>query len=140
MPDTAAVQLNRIVQLVAELSRREREGGEPVTLKEVADHLDTKPSVILRDIRVLTDAADDPDATWLMSMFAYQEGECITVSSRGPYQRPIRLTPDELLALQVAIFFLVEKYDPPLWIMIALGLIFVLSYGWLVRGRVGFNE
>ena len=45
-----------------------------------------------------------------------------------------------LLSLQVVIFFLVEKYDPPLWIMIALGLIFVLSYGWLVRGRVRFNE
>jgi proteasome accessory factor C len=103
MADTAATQLNRIVQLVAELSRREREGQGPASLAEVAAHLDTKPSAVLRDIRVLTDAADDPDATWLMSLFAYQEGERISVSSRGPYRRPIRFTPEELLALRVAL-------------------------------------
>jgi O-antigen/teichoic acid export membrane protein len=42
-----------------------------------------------------------------------------------------------LLAVQVGIFFLVENYDPPIMIMIGMGLIFVLSCGLLLRSQLG---
>jgi predicted DNA-binding transcriptional regulator YafY len=103
MAEPAADQLNRIVQLLAELSRREREGEPAPTLHELAERFDTKPSVILRDIRLATEVSDDPDATWLSSITAYQDGNCVSLSSRGPYRRPIRFTAVELLAMQVAL-------------------------------------
>jgi len=103
MTETAATQLNRIVQLLAELSRREREGEPAPTLHELAERFGTKPSVVLRDIRLMTEATDDPEATWLSSITAYQQGDCVSLSSMGPYRRPIRFTARELLALQVAL-------------------------------------
>ena len=104
MTETAAIQLNRIVQLLAELSRREREGEPAPTLRELAERFGTKPSVVLRDIRLMTEASDDPEATWLSSIIAYQHGDRVGMSSMGPYRRPIRFTANELLALQVALF------------------------------------
>jgi len=103
MADRASDQLNRIVQLLAELSRRDREGEPAPSLRELAERFDTKPSVILRDIRLATEASDDPEATWLSSITAYQDGDRVSLSSRGPYRRPIRFTAGELLALQVAL-------------------------------------
>jgi proteasome accessory factor C len=103
MPETAAEQLNRIVTLVAELSRRGAGQRAPAPLDDVARNLGVTPAQVLRDIRVLTEAADDPDTAWLASFSAYQEGDRISVSSRGAYQRPIRLTSEELLAIQVAL-------------------------------------
>ena len=104
MTETAATQLNRIVQLLAELSRRERDGEPAPTLRELAERFGTKPSVVLRDIRLMTEASDDPEATWLSSIIAYQHGDRVGMSSMGPYRRPIRFTANELLALQVALF------------------------------------
>jgi proteasome accessory factor C len=104
MAEPASEQLNRIVQLVAELSRLERQGEPAPTLDELAERFDTKPSVILRDIRLMTEASDHPESTWLSSVTAYQEGNRVSLSSMGPYRRPVRLTGNELLALQVALF------------------------------------
>ena len=103
MADRASDQLNRIVQLLAELSRREREGEPAPTLHELAERFDTKQSVIMRDVRLATEASDDPEATWLSSITAYQQDDRISLSSRGPYRRPIRFTANELLALQIAL-------------------------------------
>jgi len=103
MPEPAPQQLNRIVQLVAELSRRERVGEDAPTLEELAARFGTKPSIILRDIRLMTDVSGHPDATWLSSVTAYQDGDRVSLSSMGPYRRPIRFTASELLALQVAL-------------------------------------
>jgi proteasome accessory factor C len=103
MPETAATQLNRLVQLVAEMSRRDERHGPALSVAEIARHLDVAPNQILRDIRVLTETTEDPDGTWLSSLTVVQQGDRIEISSRGPYRRPIRLTPEELLALQVAL-------------------------------------
>jgi predicted DNA-binding transcriptional regulator YafY len=100
VPETAVEQLNRIVQLVAELSRAPT-GELPVA--QVAERFGVEPARIFGDLRTLTGAADDPEATWLMSLQVIQEGEAIAVSSQGPYRRPIRLTAEELLALRLAI-------------------------------------
>ena len=110
MPETAATQLNRLVQLVAELSRREERGERALSLARLAQDFATTPAQILRDIRVLTETTDDPEGTWLASLTVVQEADRVEISSRGPYRRPIRLTAEELLALQVA---LVTEGDTP---------------------------
>jgi len=101
--ETASAQLNRIVSVVAELSRREAAGEGPLTLAEVAGAHGTTPEQVQRDLRTLTQASDEPDVEWLQSLAISQEGDRISVSSRGPFRRPIRFSADEILALQVAL-------------------------------------
>lgn len=103
MPDTAATQLTRIVALVAELSRRERRGLRPATLKALGASFGVSPLGIARDIRTLTLLSEHADAEWLLSVSVWQQEDRVSVTSAGPFQRPIRLTPDEMLALQVAL-------------------------------------
>lgn len=103
MTDTAPQQLNRMIQMVAELSRRERDGQELVAISEVAQHLGVSRAQVERDIRTLTMVGDDPEHDWLGSLSVIQEGDHIALSSRGHYQRPVRLTPDELLAIQAGL-------------------------------------
>lgn len=103
MTSPAAAQLNRIVQMVAELTRREREGGEPLTLAEIAERLGASPADIERDLRTLTAGGDSAEQDWLGSLSVIQEGGRVMVSSQGPFRRPIRLTPEEILAIQVGL-------------------------------------
>jgi proteasome accessory factor C len=103
MPEPAEHQLNRIVQLVADLSKAARDGASPPTLDELGARYGTKRSVILQDIRILTDAGNDADDTWISSLTVEQEEDRVSVQSRGPYRRPIRLTLDEFVVLQAAV-------------------------------------
>lgn len=103
MTEMASAQLNRIVTVVAELSRREAAGEPPLALAEVAQAHGTTPEQVQRDLRVLTQASDEPDVEWFQSLSIWQEGDRISVSSLGPYRRPIRFTQDEILALQVGL-------------------------------------
>ena len=103
MPEPAERQLNRIVQLVAELSRADRDGTPAPTLDQLSARYGVRPSVILQDLRILTEAGDDANDTWLLSLTVTQEPDRLSVQSRGPYRRPIRLTPEELLVLQAAL-------------------------------------
>jgi proteasome accessory factor C len=101
--ETASVQLNRIGTVVAELSRREAEGEPALTIAEVAGAHGTTPEQIQRDIRTLTQASDDPETEWLQSLSIWQEGDRLSVASRGPFRRPIQFTPDEVMAIQVGL-------------------------------------
>jgi proteasome accessory factor C len=103
MSDATATQLNRIVQLVAELSRREREGREFASMSELASRFGVSTAQIDRDIRTLTVVKDDPDHEWLSSLLVLQEGDAIALSSRGHFRRPVRLTPDEAAAIQIGL-------------------------------------
>ena len=103
MSDAAATQLTRIVQLVAELSRREREGLAFARMSEVASRFGVSTAQIARDIRTLTVVKDDPDHEWLSSLLVLQEGDMIALSSRGHFRRPVRLTPDEATAIQIGL-------------------------------------
>ena len=103
MSDTADRQLNRLVQMVAELSRREQSGAPLVRIAEVAAELGVSIQQIEQDLRTLTAVSDDPEHDWLSSLSVVQEGDEIALSSRGHFRRPIRLTPDELLAIQVGL-------------------------------------
>ena len=103
MSETATGQLNRIVQMIAELSRREREGMPPLRLGDVAARMGVSEQQIEKDIRTLTSVGEDAEHDWISSLSVVQEGDEIALSSQGPFRRPVRLTPDELLAIQIGL-------------------------------------
>lgn len=103
MPEPADRQFNRIVQLVADLTRAHREGAPAPTLDELSARYGVKRSVILQDLRILTEAGDDANDTWLLSLTVMQDRDRVSVQSRGPYRRPVRLTAEELLVLRAAL-------------------------------------
>jgi len=98
---SAAERLNRIVTMVAELSREECQDG--VALHELAARYCTTPNQIRADVRALTLLGEHPDADWLSSLSVWQEEDRVFVSSMGPYRRPLRLLPEELVALRIAL-------------------------------------
>jgi proteasome accessory factor C len=103
VPDAAAPRLSRIVSLVAELTRCEREGKDLPTIGELARSFGVDETDIALDIRTLTQLGDHADAEWLLSLSVWQERDRLSISSAGPFRRPIRLTPEEMLAVQVAL-------------------------------------
>jgi predicted DNA-binding transcriptional regulator YafY len=100
---TAAAQLDRIVSLVAELSRTAWDEGDGPTIQALGRRYGVRPGQITEDIRALTTLCDHADTEWLLSVHAWQQEDRVSVSSRGPFRRPIKLLPDEALALQVAL-------------------------------------
>jgi predicted DNA-binding transcriptional regulator YafY len=88
---------------VAELTRRDRENRPAPSLQELARALGASPRAIAEDIRILTLLGDHADAEWLLSLCVWQQGDRVSVSSAGPFRRPVRLTPAEMLAVQVAL-------------------------------------
>lgn len=103
MTETAADQLARIVSLVAELTRRSEQGLPPTTLEAVGASFGVPGATIARDLRTLTLIGDHAEADWLLSLSVWQQEHQVSVTSAGPFRRPVTLAPDEALALTVAL-------------------------------------
>ncbi len=103
MSPGASEHLNRIVQLVAVVSRDPQASSRGVPIGELAARLGTTAAQVRQDLRTLTDISDEPGAEWLQSLSVWQEGDRVAAVSRGPYRRPLRFTPDELLAIRVGL-------------------------------------
>lgn len=103
MSQTAAEHLNRIVQLVADVSRDPEAGDRGVAIDDLAARLGTTPAQVRQDLRTLTAISDEASAEWLQSLSVWQEGDRVAAVSRGPYRRPLRFTPDELVAIRVGL-------------------------------------
>lgn len=103
MSDAAATQFTRIVHLLAELTRREAEGLAPLTLEAIGALFGVPAATIERDVRTFTMLDDEVGADWLLSVRLWQQGDVLSGSSRGPFRRPARFSPDERLALRVAL-------------------------------------
>ncbi|MBX3145203.1 MAG: WYL domain-containing protein [Gemmatimonadales bacterium] len=100
---STAEQLTRIVQMVAELGRRERCGDEPATLAQVAAAFGVTEKAIAADLRTLTALGEHSADDWLLSLSAWQQDDRLSISSGGPFRRPLLLTPMERCALQIAL-------------------------------------
>ena len=98
---TAATQMNRIVQMIAEASRLG--DGAEIPIADLARQLGVSSTQIQEDIRVLTLLGERASDEWLLSLEVWQEGDAVHITSRGPWRRPLRLTPDELIALRIAL-------------------------------------
>jgi proteasome accessory factor C len=101
-PD-AVHKLNSMVSLVAELSKRRAQELPPVALGELASVLDVSVADVQRHIRELTRMSDNVDANWLLSLQIILEGGTVEGGSGGPFQRPMRLTPEEALVLRLSL-------------------------------------
>jgi predicted DNA-binding transcriptional regulator YafY len=99
----SAEELRRVVHLVAELSRSADQDEEGHRLKDLARRFGVPAARIAGDIRTLTTLGDHSESDWLLSLSAWQQGDRVGVSSRGPFRRPILLSPDERLALQLGL-------------------------------------
>lgn len=105
----SAEQLNRVVQLVSELTRRDREGSPGAELRDLAARFGVTPSQIQADVRALTHLSDSAGSDWLLSLRVSQEGSTVSVNSGGAFQRPLRLTRDELMAVQIGLAGVAER-------------------------------
>jgi predicted DNA-binding transcriptional regulator YafY len=99
----SAEELRRVVHLVAELSRSSDQDEEGHRLTDLARRFGVPAARIAGDIRTLTTLGDHSESDWLLSLSAWQQGDRVGVSSRGPFRRPILLSPDERLALQLSL-------------------------------------
>ena len=101
---SAAEQFARIVSLVAELSRRERRGEDAPAIHDLAERHHVTDRVIADDIRALTVLGDRAhEADWLLSIRIWQQEDRVSITSEGPFRRPVRLSPEEALAVQMAL-------------------------------------
>lgn len=100
---TAAERFNRIVSMVADLTRRERDGQDAATFREIAQHHGLSVQDVMADIRTLTVLTDRIETDWLLSLRLWQQEDRVSLSSSGPFRRPVRLSPEEQLAVQMAL-------------------------------------
>ena len=96
MTDTASTQLRRLADLIAWLSQRDND--DPVSYKTAAKHLGVDEDTLRDDLNVLVGIGDEYKP-WLASLSVGLLADGFTVSSRGPFRRPLRLTAEEVLAL-----------------------------------------
>ncbi|MEO8199403.1 MAG: WYL domain-containing protein [Gemmatimonadota bacterium] len=108
---TSSEQVNRIVSLVAHLATQARQGSESAPLDDVAQRFNATRSEIQSDIRALTLLGDNPDADWALSLSVWQESDRISITSGGPFQRPIRFTGDELVAIQLGLAEVTSSHE-----------------------------
>jgi proteasome accessory factor BC len=99
----AAARFNRIVALVAEMTRDERAGRENHSLRALAERHGMSVKDLTADIRTLTMLGDHADADWLLSLRIWQQEDEVSITSAGPFRRPVRLSPEEQLAIQMAL-------------------------------------
>ena len=100
---SASEALTRIVSMVAQLTLRERSGAAWMTRAELARSLGVSPKQVAQDLETLTLLGDGADSEWLLSLRVMLEDDKVSITSSGPFQRPLRLTPVELLAVQMAL-------------------------------------
>src|SRR5687768_11856485 len=100
---SAADRFNRIVSLVAELTRDERAGRDAPSLSALAERHGVSVKDLTADIRTLTLLGDHADADWLLSLRIWQQEDEVSITSAGPFRRPVRLSPEEQLAIQMAL-------------------------------------
>jgi proteasome accessory factor C len=99
----AANRFTRMVSLVAELTRAADRGAEPETIASLAKHFGVTERQVNEDIAQLTIVGDRSSADWLLSLRVWMQGENVSITSAGPFRRPVRLSPEEQLAIQIAL-------------------------------------
>ena len=100
MTEIAEAQIQRLVLLVAWMSQRDT--GAPVSYRAAAAGLGISEKTLRTDLQVLLDLTDAYKA-WLGSLRVSVTTNGFTLGSRGAFQRPLRLSQDELLTLAIGL-------------------------------------
>lgn len=100
---TGDAELTRIVDLVANLTRAERRGEPPQTLARLGEQYGVAAPQISADLRTLTLLGENSESEWLLSLSVWQQEDRVSVSSGGPFRRPLLFSPEERLALHAAL-------------------------------------
>jgi predicted DNA-binding transcriptional regulator YafY len=100
MPDQAAAQAMRLIELIAWLSQRDSDG--PISYARAGARLGVSTETIRKDLEVLF-AMTDEFRPWLASLSIGLQADGFTIRSLGHYRRPFRLSPDEVLALAIGL-------------------------------------
>jgi predicted DNA-binding transcriptional regulator YafY len=88
---------------VAEGTRHENDGVETLSIQDLATRHGVSVAQINKDLQALTDLDKRSNADWRSSISIFYGADEVSVSSRGPFRRPVRLTPEEQLAVQMAL-------------------------------------
>jgi predicted DNA-binding transcriptional regulator YafY len=106
MPDTAAAQLKRILDLIPRLA-----DGNEHPIAGVAAELGMEPAELLRDLESVSERFDTPGGfVEGVSIFVEDELVCVTANR---FLRPMRLTMPELCALELGLGMLRRGRTPP---------------------------
>ena len=106
MPDSAAAQLKRILDLIPRLA-----DGEDHPIAGVAAELGMEPADLLRDLESVSERFDAPGGfVEGVSIFVEDESVCVTTNR---FLRPMRLTMPELCALELGLGMLRRGRTPP---------------------------
>jgi predicted DNA-binding transcriptional regulator YafY len=100
MPETAATQAVRLVELVAWMSQRD--SNKPVSYRAAARRLGVTEEIIRTDLSTLV-GLTDAYKPWLASLNVAILADGFVVESRGSFRRPFRLTPEEALAVVIGL-------------------------------------
>jgi proteasome accessory factor C len=100
MAPLAQQQAQRIIDLVAWMSQRDSQ--ETVSYRALAARLGVSEPTVRGDLQILLDLTDG-QKDWLGSLSVMLTSGGVTLSSRGAFRRPLRLTRDEGLALMAGL-------------------------------------
>jgi proteasome accessory factor C len=105
MPDNAAAQLRRLLQLIPEIA-----DGNPHRIDDLAGRLGVDRRTMLRDLHAIADRFDDPGG-FVEAVQIYLDEDTIALNT-GQFHRPMRLTLSELGALELGLALLRSERPP----------------------------
>ncbi|HKY59914.1 MAG TPA: WYL domain-containing protein [Gemmatimonadota bacterium] len=105
----AEVAADRLDRILYALPRALREGG--VRLADLAAELGVDESRVMDDIAVVTGRAYTHPAGWVNDLEMYVDGGRVEAWTSGEFDRPVRLSPREALALALALRLLSAGMD-----------------------------
>lgn len=105
----AEVAADRLDRILYALPRALREGG--VRLADLAAELGVDEARVLDDIAVVTERAYTHPAGWVCDLEMYVDGEVVEAWTSGEFDRPIRFSPREAMALALGLRLLAAGMD-----------------------------
>jgi proteasome accessory factor C len=103
------VATDRLDRILYALPRALREGG--VRLADLAAELSVDESRVVDDIAVVTERAYTHPAGWVNDLEMYVDGGRVEAWTSGEFDRPVRLSPREALALALGLRLLSAGMD-----------------------------
>jgi len=103
---TASGQLRRLLALIPEIA-----DGREHTVAELSERVGVDAETIAKDLHALSERFGDPPG-WIEKVQVYIERDRVAVEAASHFQRPMRLTPAEVRALELGLSLLRAESAP----------------------------